>query len=115
MTDRLRNLRRSVLGLAWVTVMILASTVLAKEDSAWQQPAPQQCPHLYRWTDTCNVYVLKDGKSAILIDLGDGTVLSHLGEIGVTKVDWVLLTHHHREQCQGFPLSRSKIANTLNG
>ena len=85
-----------------VSAMILATASLASEDSRWQQPVPQLCPHLYRWTDTCNVYALKDGGSAILIDLGDGTVLSHLGEIGVTKVEWVLLTHHHREQCQGF-------------
>ena len=24
-----------------------------------------------------------------------------LGEIGVRRVEWVLFTHHHREQCQG--------------
>jgi glyoxylase-like metal-dependent hydrolase (beta-lactamase superfamily II) len=58
-------------------------------------------PGLFQWTDTCNVYVLKDGDSAVLIDLGDGSVLDALGTIGVTKVDWVLFTHHHREQCQG--------------
>src|SRR5262249_14339195 len=58
---------------------------------------------LFRWTDTCNVYILKDGSSALLIDLGDGSVLDHLGEIGVERVEWVLFTHHHREQCQGAP------------
>ena len=26
--------------------------------------------HLYRFTDTCNVYVVKDGQSALLIDAG---------------------------------------------
>ncbi|RPJ38676.1 MAG: MBL fold metallo-hydrolase, partial [Planctomycetaceae bacterium] len=59
-------------------------------------------PNLFVWTDTCNVYVLKDGDAALLIDLGDGSVLDHLAEIGVTRVEWVLFTHHHREQCQGF-------------
>ncbi|MGE5297359.1 MAG: MBL fold metallo-hydrolase, partial [Solirubrobacterales bacterium] len=58
-------------------------------------------PDLFVWTDTCNVYVLRDGDAAILIDLGDGSVLDHLGEIGVRRVEWVLFTHHHREQCQG--------------
>ena len=53
------------------------------------------------WTDSCNVYVLRDGDAALLIDIGDGSVLDHLHEIGVTRVAWVLLTHHHREQCQG--------------
>ncbi len=57
--------------------------------------------NLFVWTDTCNVYVLRDGDAALLIDLGDGSVLDHLGEIGVRQVEWVLFTHHHREQCQG--------------
>jgi glyoxylase-like metal-dependent hydrolase (beta-lactamase superfamily II) len=56
---------------------------------------------LFVWTDTCNVCVLRDGDAALLIDLGDGSVLDHLGEIGVRRVEWVLFTHHHREQCQG--------------
>ncbi len=58
-------------------------------------------PNLFVWTDTCNVYVLRDGDAALLIDLGDAGVLDHLGEIGVRRVEWVLFTHHHREQCQG--------------
>ncbi|HEY3324385.1 MAG TPA: MBL fold metallo-hydrolase [Planctomycetota bacterium] len=58
-------------------------------------------PNLFMWTDTCNVYVLRDGDAALLIDLGDGSVLDHLKEIGVSKVEWVLFTHHHREQCWG--------------
>ncbi len=59
-------------------------------------------PNLFVWSDTCNVYVLRAGAAALLIDLGDGSVLDHLGEIGVQRVEWVLFTHHHREQCQGF-------------
>jgi glyoxylase-like metal-dependent hydrolase (beta-lactamase superfamily II) len=62
----------------------------------------QILPDLYLWSDTCNVYVLRDGDAALLIDLGDGSVLEHLAEIGVKRVEWVLFTHHHREQCQGF-------------
>lgn len=58
---------------------------------------------LHVWTDTCNVYVLRDGDAALLMDLGDGSVLEHLGEIGVKRVEWVLFTQHHREQCQGAP------------
>ncbi len=76
---------------------------------AWTAPAglwrpdPVGHPDLYAFTDTCNSYVIKDGDAAILIDLGDGGVLDHLAGIGVTRVEWVLFTHHHREQCQGFP------------
>ena len=56
---------------------------------------------VFRWTDTCNVYVLRDGDAALLMDVGDGSVLDHLGDLGVRRLEWVLLTHHHREQCQG--------------
>ncbi|HEX8913205.1 MAG TPA: MBL fold metallo-hydrolase, partial [Humisphaera sp.] len=58
-------------------------------------------PGLFRWTDACNAYVLRDGDAAILIDLGDGSILPALREAGVKTVEWVLFTHHHREQCSG--------------
>ncbi len=58
---------------------------------------------VYLWTDIANTYVLRDGDKALLIDLGDGSVLDHLPEIGVRHVEWVLFTHHHREQSQGYP------------
>lgn len=56
---------------------------------------------LFVWSDTCNVYVVRDGDAALLINLGAGSVLDHLSEIGIRKVEWVLFTDHHREQCQG--------------
>lgn len=60
-------------------------------------------PHLYWFRDTCNVYLLREGPAALLIDAGSGDVLDHLDEIGVEQVEWVLHTHHHRDQCQGDP------------
>ncbi len=57
--------------------------------------------HLYRFEDTCNVYVLTDGDTALLIDAGSGAVIDHLGELGISRVEWVLQTHHHRDQCWG--------------
>ncbi len=65
------------------------------------QPQPAALPDLFVWTDTCNVYVLRDGERALLINLGDGSVLTHLEKLGVRHVDWVLFTDHHRENCQG--------------
>ncbi|MBL7152663.1 MAG: MBL fold metallo-hydrolase [Phycisphaerae bacterium] len=103
-TERTPKLKTGVMRLACVAVLIFACTGLASEISQWQRPIRQQCPNLYAWSDTCNVYVLKEGDSAVLIDLGNGSVLSHLKQIGVAKIDWVLFTHHHREQCQGFSL-----------
>jgi glyoxylase-like metal-dependent hydrolase (beta-lactamase superfamily II) len=57
--------------------------------------------NLYLLRDTCNVYVLKEGNRAVLIDFGSGHVLNLLGQIGVSQVDAILHTHHHRDQCQG--------------
>ena len=61
-------------------------------------------PNLYRWTDVCNVYVLRHEDKALLIDLGDGSVLEKLPELGIKQIEWVLFTHHHREQSQGYLL-----------
>ena len=64
-------------------------------------PVSDTWPHIFVHQDTCNVYVLREGDSAILFNLGDGTVLDHLPAIGVKNVEWILFTDHHREQCQG--------------
>jgi glyoxylase-like metal-dependent hydrolase (beta-lactamase superfamily II) len=65
------------------------------------QPDAANHPDLFTWTDTCNVHILRDGEVALLVDLGDGSVLEHLREIGVKRVEWVLFTGHHRELLQG--------------
>lgn len=57
--------------------------------------------NLYLFRDTCNVFVLKSGDQALLIESGSGAVLDHLGEIGVEKVAWVLHTHYHRDLTSG--------------
>jgi glyoxylase-like metal-dependent hydrolase (beta-lactamase superfamily II) len=76
--------------------LVLQSLALAE----FQQPMPG----VQLWQDTCNVHVLKHEDAALVINLGDGTVLEHLAEIGVKRVEWVLLTDHHRELCQGAPM-----------
>src|SRR5437773_11221080 len=58
--------------------------------------------------DTCNVYVLRAGREAVLVDFGAGTALDRLDELGVDRVTDVLLTHHHRDQLQG--LARAAAA-----
>jgi glyoxylase-like metal-dependent hydrolase (beta-lactamase superfamily II) len=57
--------------------------------------------NLYLLEDTCNVYLVRDGSRGLLIDFGSGTILKYLSGLGISKVDWVLHTHHHRDQCQG--------------
>ncbi len=56
---------------------------------------------LFLLEDTCNVYLVRDGSHGLLVDFGSGKILDHLPGLGVTRVDWVLHTHHHRDQCQG--------------
>jgi glyoxylase-like metal-dependent hydrolase (beta-lactamase superfamily II) len=58
-------------------------------------------PSITRFRDTCNVYVLRAGREAILVDFGSGAVLDHLADFGVDRVTDVLITHHHRDQVQG--------------
>lgn len=85
----------ATLAALWTNAVLAASAAVLKpvDASGW--------PGLFLWTDTCNVYVVREGDAALLIDLGDGSVLDHLGEVGVERVEWVLFTHHHREQCLG--------------
>ncbi len=78
-------------------ILLALALLHASVHAAFEQAGPD----LFVWQSTCNSYVLRDGDAALLFDLGDGSVLEHLGEIGVKKVEWVLLTGHHRELLQG--------------
>ena len=89
-------------GLLSALLATACTTALnAAAPARFHQPDAEAFPELFAWTDTCNVYVLRDGDAALLIDLGNGSCLAHLDEIGVKRVEWILFTHHHREQCQG--------------
>jgi len=84
------------------------AAALAAQPAAEPLPAPELVAkhgslEIFLWQDTCNVYVLKQGSAGMLIDLGDGSVLEQLPRLGVEKLEWLLLTHHHREQLQGHP------------
>ena len=57
--------------------------------------------NILMFEDSCNVFVVRRGSSAVLIDFGSGHVLDHLEEIGVHHVQAILHTHHHRDQAQG--------------
>ncbi len=63
---------------------------------------------LFVLEDTCNVYLIKNGTSALLIDFGSGAILNHLSSLGITSVDWVLHTHCHRDQAQGDHLAAER-------
>ncbi len=61
----------------------------------------QLSQNLFVLEDTCNVYLIKSGTRGILIDFGSGAILEHLASLEVRSVDWILHTHHHRDQAQG--------------
>lgn len=66
-------------------------------------PMRQLSENLFLYEDSCYVYVIRTGETAILVDFGSGGVLDELASIGVQRVTDVLITHHHRDQLQGFP------------
>jgi glyoxylase-like metal-dependent hydrolase (beta-lactamase superfamily II) len=70
--------------------------------------APAQPPdlaqlsdHLLVYRGAINVGVVRDGAKALLIDCGDGRVAEALAPAGITTVDQVIFTHHHRDQACG--------------
>ncbi len=71
------------------------------EDAHWRHLEAPGFPDLFEWSDWCNVYAIRDGDAALLINFGDGSGIEHLTDIGVKQVEWVLFTDHHREECQG--------------
>lgn len=57
--------------------------------------------HLFVYRGVVNVGVIYRGEEALLIDIGDGTVVDVLHQQGIPYLDGVLLTHHHRDQASG--------------
>ena len=84
---------------AWLSLWIAVCAVSSSAEPL--RPAHDTAPNVFLHQDTCNVYILRDGDAAVLINLGDGGVFDRLESIGVKRVEWILFTDHHREQCQG--------------
>ncbi len=74
---------------------MIARTV--RRERGWEE----LLPGLFRFRDTCNVYVLMWDGEGVAVDFGSGAWLDALPEIGVRSIRHVLLTHVHRDQCAG--------------
>ena len=67
------------------------------------RPWTELSPSLVWFRDICNVYLVRSGGAGLLIDSGSGDILDHLDALGIEHIEWVLHTHHHRDQVQGDP------------
>lgn len=50
---------------------------------------------------SCNVGILRAGARALLLDAGNGDVQTTLTALGITTIDRILFTHHHRDSASG--------------
>jgi glyoxylase-like metal-dependent hydrolase (beta-lactamase superfamily II) len=95
--------------LAAMAVAVLAVGALAGSPSPLQASSGDATsisnlsPHLAVYHGPINVGIVRDGQKALLIDCGDGSVTERLKEAGISSVDQVLFTHHHRDQACGAP------------
>ena len=64
-------------------------------------------PGLFRFEDTCNVYVVRNDEGCIAVDFGSGAWLDAHAKLGLPPIEKVLLTHHHADQCSGLLKKRS--------
>src|SRR5690349_7952995 len=96
-TMRRRSTGRPMIRGGWVT-----SETVAKEGMELHNaPVERVLDDLFLVRDTCNVYVLRSGRTGLAIDFGSGRVLEHLDEMGIDRLTDVLVTHHHRDQVAG--------------
>ena len=61
----------------------------------------------------CNVGIVRDGSRALLIDTGNGDVATTLMALGITTIDRILFTHHHRDSASG--VTKVATATTRSG
>ena len=64
----------------------------------------QLSQHLYVHHGHVNTGILRDGNRALLIDPSGESLQTKLTELGITTVDQILYTHHHRDSTAGFPI-----------
>lgn len=84
-----------------------------QESSRWTQLAPD----LFLFPDACNVYLLRTGDRAVVVDAGTGAWATHLDELGdglgIRHIDGIVLTHADRDQCCA--LYREPLPEALRG
>ncbi|MCY3013893.1 MAG: MBL fold metallo-hydrolase [Planctomycetota bacterium] len=90
--------QRTLFPAAIVAAMLVAAAAAAEMIETPIEGVPDILLH----RSTCNAWVLLDGAAALVVNLGDGSIVGELVARGVTP-EWILFTDHHREVCQGMP------------
>ncbi len=106
---RRRFLRRVGLGSAGLAGISLGGSLTGLPAPALGQAGDNAAPdgftrlteHLSVYHGPINVGVLRHADKVLLIDCGDGRVADALKKAGVTAVERILFTHHHRDQACG--------------
>ncbi len=62
----------------------------------------QLSSHLFIHHCHINIGVLYDGHRALLIDASGSSIQSTLKDLGITEIEHILYTHHHRDNVSGF-------------
>jgi len=108
-------MKRNTLSRHWAMNSVALIAVLA---TAWHSQAGESAEagrltriteHLAVYHGPINVGIIRDGARALLIDCGDGSVAASLPGLGITAVEQLVFTHHHRDQaCGAYGLIGSK-------
>ena len=57
--------------------------------------------HVKIYRDVVNVGLIQSNGKALLIDSGESSIFQSARELAIPSIEWVLYTHHHRDQCSG--------------
>ena len=91
-TSRRRFLKTA--GVAAASPAIIPAPAVAENAAGKHQRRTSFAPNtklrklsenLYVLEDTCNVYLIRDGSHALLIDFGSGNILDYLQGLGITE------------------------------
>jgi len=94
--------RRDFLSSAGIGAAGLAGVAFAQADDKGKPGAVTKLSdHLAVYHGPINVGIVHDGSKALLIDCGDGSVAGSLEGLGITSVEQLIFTHHHRDQACG--------------
>lgn len=65
------------------------------------KPYTQLSENIFVYHGCCNVGIVRAGDRALLIDCGNGDVQPTLTALGITTIERILFTHHHRDSASG--------------